>query len=262
MPRAWHDRHSANKIDDENTRIFYRSIVADKKPYFMRYIYPPLMKQYNTYIKNTNRNSLREFQLTIDELLALDNSVISERQEEFIKYYRQRMPVGEGDCVMNRICRIFENEFDGYIGRHNSSTQFDYQIMKSGSEYTRTQYDAISRLYEEYSKRLRNYAIFADSEHVDDGDIANEITAMDYEFRKGCDIVCQDEKVLCDIILDICYTRGKTKRFAWNMCGKTIISNLLANNNSTISFPTIDANGCIEYCGNRFSIESIMLEVC
>ena len=47
MPRTWHDRHAANKIEDDELRDFYRSIVADKKPYFMRYIYPVLMKQYN-----------------------------------------------------------------------------------------------------------------------------------------------------------------------------------------------------------------------
>ena len=58
MPRTWHDRHAANKIEDDELREFYRSIVADKKPYFMRYIYPALMKQYNQYIKNTNRNCL------------------------------------------------------------------------------------------------------------------------------------------------------------------------------------------------------------
>ncbi len=55
MPREWHDRHSVNLIEDTDTRRFYLKLVADKKPYFMRLIYPALMKQYNTYIKNTNK---------------------------------------------------------------------------------------------------------------------------------------------------------------------------------------------------------------
>ena len=53
-------------IEDPEKRRFYLSLVADKKPYFMRIIYPALMKQYNTYIKNTNKNAMREFQMTID----------------------------------------------------------------------------------------------------------------------------------------------------------------------------------------------------
>ena len=71
MPRSWHDRHAANTIEVDEIRRFYNRIVADKKPYFMIYIYPSLMKQYNTYIKNTNKNALREFRLSVDELEAL-----------------------------------------------------------------------------------------------------------------------------------------------------------------------------------------------
>ena len=104
MPRTWHDRHAANKIDDDELREFYRSIVADKKPYFMRYIYPALMKQYNQYIKNTNRNCLREFQMTVDELRLIPSDELTERQSDFLRYYDYRMPVGTGACVLTKIC--------------------------------------------------------------------------------------------------------------------------------------------------------------
>ena len=148
MPREWHDRHSANIIEDPERRRFYQRLVADKKPYFMRIIYPALMKQYNTYIKNTNKNAMREFQMTIDEMLEMPRSELSERQKDFLRYYESRMPVGNHDCVMNRICRRFEKEFDGYLGRHNADVDFDYTVMKSGIEYSRTQYNAILKLYE------------------------------------------------------------------------------------------------------------------
>lgn len=69
----------------------------------MRIIYPALMKQYNTYIKNTNKNAMREFQMTIDEMLEMPRSELSERQKDFLRYYESRMPVGNHDCVMNRI---------------------------------------------------------------------------------------------------------------------------------------------------------------
>ena len=92
MPRLWYDRHAANK--SEGDAKFQRNIVADKKPYFMRYIYPMLSKQYNTYIKNTDKNALREFQMTVAELKATPKSDLTERQEEFLRYYDFRMPVG------------------------------------------------------------------------------------------------------------------------------------------------------------------------
>lgn len=261
MPKEWHDRHSANKIEDETTRAFYRSIVADKKPYFMRYIYPALMKQYNTYIKNTDRNALREFQLTVGEMRAMPYEELSERQRDFLRYYNYRMPVGVHDCVMNKICRRFEDAFDGYIGKHNSATKFDYRIMRSSSEYTSRQFNAIKRLYEDYNRRLSSYAIFADCERVDEYDSCATLTMMNDEFRRECSLICPNESVLCNIILDVCYTRSSTKRFAWSMCGSEIVRNLLARSDGWISYPVLNPDGDIEYCGNRFAVEKMRIEV-
>lgn len=261
MPKSWHDRHTVNKIEDDDTKRFYRSIVADKKPYFMRYIYPSLMKQYNTYIKNTNRNALREFQMTVDEMMSMPFENLSERQRDFLRYYSYRMPVGVGNCIMNKICRRFEQEFDGHIGRHNASVKFDYTIMKSGNEYSTSQFYAVKRLYEDYNKRLQNYMVFADYERVDECDSIFEISTMNSDFRRECFSVCPNEQTLCDIILDICYSKNSTKKFAWSMCGETIINNLLSKNNFAISFPVIDANGDISYSGEQYSLNTKTIEV-
>lgn len=261
MPRYWHDRHSANKIEDAELRELNRKIVADKKPYFMRYIYPALMKQYNTYIKNTDKNALREFQMTVSEILNIPKEDRTERQEEFLKYYNYRMPVGMNECVMNKICRRFEDEFDGHIGKHNATVKFDYSIMRSDEEYTTKQFNSIKRLYEDYNKRLASYAVFADYERIDDCDSFTALSVMNDEFQKECYKICSNKSILCNIILDICYTRSSTKRFAWSMCGSEIIHNLLLKNDNQISYPTLDSNGDIEFCENKFIVETINIEV-
>lgn len=260
MPREWHDRHSVNMIEDADTRRFYQKLVADKKPYFMRIIYPALMKQYNTYIKNTNKNAMREFQMTVDELMEIPVSEQTERQKDFIRYYHSRMPVGNNDCVMNRICRRFEREFDGYLGRHNADTEFDYTIMKSDAEYSRSQFNAISKLYESYNKRLRNYAVFASYERVDEYDTFSRMLEMRNEFIQECTKECPDRFALCNIVLDICYQKSSTKRFAWEMCGDEIIQNLLKRNGGIISYPTLDVDGGITFGGNRFTVMKYRLE--
>lgn len=259
MPRLWYDRHAANK--SEGDAKFQRNIVADKKPYFMRYIYPMLSKQYNTYIKNTDKNALREFQMTVAELKAIPKSDLTERQEEFLRYYDFRLPVGINPCVMNKICWRFEDEFDGHIGKHNSAIKFDYSIMRSEDEYTTKQFNSIKRLYDDYNKRLVNYAIFADYERIDDCDSFATLSVMNDEFRKECYKICPNASMLCNIILDICYTRSSTKRFAWNMCGSEIIHNLLIKNDNKISYPTLDCDGDIEFCGNKFIVETTEFEV-
>lgn len=255
MPREWHDRHTVNTIEDAETRRFYLRLVADKKPYFMRLIYPALMKQYNTYIKNTNKNAMREFGMTVDELMEIPDERRTDRQKDFLRYYHSRMPVSNNDCVMNKICRRFEAEFDGYVGRHNAEADFDYTIMKSGAEYSRTQFNAIAKLYDGYNKRLRNYAVFANCERVDEYDTFSRMQEMRAEFEQECARVCPNRFTLCDIVLDICYKKSSTKRFAWEMCGAEIIQNLLSRQDGVISFPTLDADGEIQFCGNRFSVK-------
>lgn len=261
MPKEWHDRHAASKIEDDEEREFYRSIVADKKPYFMRYIYPALMKQYNTYIKNTDRNALREFQMTVAELQALGDDEITDRQREFLKYYYHRMPVGTGGCVMNKICKRFEDAFDGYIGKHNAAVKFDYHFMRSDAEYTPKQFNAVKRLRDDYNRRLSSYAVFADYERVDEYDSFAALSMMNEEFRRECSVICPDSKALCNIILDICYTKSSTKRFAWSMCGDDIIHNLLSSHAGVISYPALDAGGEFEYCGERYTVETIQIGV-
>lgn len=260
MPRTWHDRHAVNKIEDESQRELYRKIVADKKPYFMRYIYPDLMKRYNTYIRSTDRKARREFLLSVEELKNLPYCKLTNRQKEFLHYYDIKMPVGVGDCVVNKICRIFEREFDGYIGRHNATTKFNPAILKSPAKYTSKQFYAVKSVYENYKKKLQSYLIFADYERIDSDELSVHMTAMSEEFMKECHNVCSNGEIICNILVDICYARNSTKKFAWEICGDEIIQNLLAQNSNTICFPARDATGDIEFGGEKFSLRKVEIK--
>lgn len=261
MPKDWYDR-AANRITDDlseeevQRRLFNLRVLADKKPYFMRYIYPNLMSQYNTYIKNTDKKCVREFRQTIEELMAKSPDELTQAEAEFIDYYIQRMPVGMHPCVMNKICRRFEEEFDNYFLKNISEEDFDYGIMKSGQEYTTTQYNAIAKLYEQYTKRLQEYMQFSKRERIDEDESATKRSLMVRDFKVECERACSNSAQLCDIILDLCYRRSGSKQFCWDICSEEIIENLLKNNDNTIYFPVQDEDGDIEFCGKRFTLES------
>ena len=261
MPRSWHDRHAANKIEDDKTKYLYRSVVADKKPYFMRYIYPDLMRQYNSYIKKTNKSALREFGMTIQELQEIPNKDLTDKQRDFLYYFEYRLPVADKDCVMNKICRKVEVAFDGFVGRSSKSSTFDYTILKSGAEYTKSQKAAVQKLYDEYTKKIQSYAIFSKAERIDSEESAYSINSMKEEYRRECEAICPNEFSLCDILLDICYQKSTTKKFVWDMFSHVIVTNLLAKNDGMISYPCFDNDGDIEYCGSRFSIKESRIEV-
>lgn len=261
MPKEWYDRNSNRScdIEDEDLRQLNLRIIADKKPYFMRYIYPTMMKQYNTYISNTNKKALREFRVSVDELLHKDETELSTQEAEFLKYYKARVPVGMNDCVMNRICRRFEDEFDNYIAKHCSDDTFDYSIMKSGSEYTTTQFNAVAKLHAEYMKRVRDFMQFAARERIDEDENRVRRSMMVQDFVRDCLQVCSNSKQLCDILLDICYKKEGSKQFVWDIASEDIIDNLIGNNGGRLLYPTRDENGDIEFGGERFAIAVKMI---
>lgn len=265
MPREWYDRIS-NRITEGlseaevQQRLLNLRILADKKPYFMRYIYPNLMNQYNTYIKNTDKKCIREFRQTIDELLSKEPSELSENEAEFIDYYYRRMPVGIHDCVMNKICRRFEDEFDNYFLKNVSDEDFNYEIMKSGHPYTATQYKTVEKLYEQYTKRLQEYMQFSKRERIDEDESASRRSMMVRDFKIECQRACSNSAQLCDIILDLCYSRSGSKQFCWDICSDEIIDNLLANNNNRIYYPVLNPDGDIEFCRKKFSLECTEVE--
>lgn len=256
MPRSWHDRHAVIKIDDEQKKQLYKNIVADKKPYFMRYIYPEIKKEYNTFIKKTSRAASREFGLSIDSLIKTPKDELTERQAEFLKYYWIQMPLGVNDCVMNKICRKFEERFDGIMSG-TSNKEYDYSFMKDDSEYNRNQYNAIKKLYEQYNRRLKSFKVFENIERMDSFDALKSLSDIQESFERDCSAICSNRHALCNIILDICYTRKSTKTFAWHICSNEIIENLLANNNNTISFPMLNEDGDVSYAGKKFEINII-----
>lgn len=260
MPRYWHDRHSVNQIEDPEEKRFQLSIVADKKPYFMRVIYPTLAKQYNTYIKTANRNARREFGMSIGELEQIAEVDRTERQRDFLRYYYNRIPVGTGDCVMNKICRRFEQEFDGYLKRRSPEFPFDLSLLKSDAEYTKSEYREVCKLYSSYCARIQQYMAYVSRERVSEEDYTSMFIELKNEFVHACTITCPNTDSLCNIIIDLCYTKGSTKKFAWDMCGREMIKNMLAKHGNVLYYPTVDSDGEIYFCGQRFRVDSVEIK--
>lgn len=260
MPRSWYDRHSIPADASESEKILYRAVLADKKPYFMKYIYPALSRQYSKYMKAVGKNAIREFGVSIDELLSKPISELTESQIEFIRKYKKYMPVGTGNCVMNRICRKVEQEFSGQSKYSATTSTFDVDCLKADSDYSLYHFNAVKRLINQHDDELKARTVDANYQKKTDEEKRSELASMDSWFAEECSKVCPDADELCDIVIDICYGRERTKSFAWKVCGDTIVKNLLRKN-GRINFPTLNDNGHIEWKSKRFSIECIEMGV-
>ena len=257
MPQYWYNRRVCYNLEglSDEEREFQMSIIADRKPYFMRYIYPSLMKQYNTYINNTKKKCLREFRIGIDELLAKPQSELTEDEATFVYYYRAKMPVGMHNCVMNRICRRFEEEFDGFQAQCSEDEAFDPELYKSGEEYSPAQRRSVEAVMEEYVRRASDFSQYAHRNRVPEIERTAMRDIMRDSFRRMCYEVCQNERQLCDILVDVCYQKEGTKQMVWDVCPSQIVSNLLEKNGWVMRFPVESPDGDITYRGQHFAMK-------
>lgn len=265
MPKYWYDHRAMGKPDpDDEAAVmayeFNRRIVANKKPYFMRYIYPALMKEYQTFLLNTDKKSLLEFGITLNELMAMPDDKLSERQREFKRYYNIMMPVGMSDCTMNRICRRVEEKI-GEMKKVFPYHEFDYSILRSDKEYTPDQYYAINRLVKLHHAKFQELAIRHATRLLSKDAYFDYRSSMIHRFVRESEALCSNHEQLANIILDICYNREGTKQFAWDVVPSAIVRNLLVRNDGKLMYPRLDPDGDIEYSGETYSMQEIEVDV-
>lgn len=256
MPKYWYDKRQL-KIKPEDTNIikqekeFNLRIVADKKPYFMKHIYPNLNTAYNKYIKNVNKKCIRMFQISIQELIKKVDK--NSEETRFIDYYYKFLPLSLGNCTVNRICWLIENTFNNYLSYPPQKYEFDYSILKSEISYSQKNFKLIFKIYEDYLKEVKHFHSNLQNSMINKDEI--EICRQQFIniFKYKCEKVCSNENELCNIVLDICYKTKKSKQFAWDICGDVIINNLLKKNNNMIWYPeVVETNGEFKFDGVEF----------
>lgn len=259
MPEHWYNRHACAIQDDDDEQTIQEknlnlSVIADRKPYFMIYVYPDLRKEYKKYVDGANAKSLRTFGIPLNELLSLEEK--TEQQKEFIDYYWKFIPVGYHDCTINKICWLFEKNFDEYLSRTLPKVDFDYSILKCGIDYTNYTYKKVYKVYEEYKKQITKFHSDARNKRIDKETCVENKDILAQRFAVECFKICNDEKVICDIVLDICYQTENSKQFAWDVCGDTIIENLLVKNENMIQYvEQVDCNGEFSLSGVQYAMK-------
>lgn len=263
MPSKWYN-WIANKIskgkdsEEKKENWFNRKLVADRKPYFMQYIYPAEKTKMAEYVKKNNEKCIMRFRITLDELLKKNNR--TDEEEKFVNCYYQRMPLGVAPCTINKICWRVEDIFDGI--KFSENNDFDYSILKSNTEYSNYTFSKIKKIYEKYRRELSSYMQYAKSERILSEDRQIQKYLLKEQFKKECFSQCPNEEILCNIVLDLCYSKSKnSKQFAWDICGNTIIQNLLKRNNYMITYPVKDDEGDIEFQGMHFKLQTTEIKV-
>jgi hypothetical protein len=132
--------------------------------------------------------------------------------------------------------------------------------MKSNVNYSKESYKNIEKIYNDFIANQKEYFCRCKKEHIEKEERNIKYCQMKEQFKIECESVCSNEYELCDILLDMCYQDNRSKQFVWDICGETIIENLLEHNNHKIKYVTKDENGDIDYAGNKFKIVETVME--
>jgi hypothetical protein len=162
------------------------------------------------------------------------------------------MPVSRAPGTMNRICWRIEEAFQ--TTDVLPSVEFDCSILKSDAQYSQEEYDAIKRLYDEYNNNMQLFLKRKKQNELGDDETGFDVVHLKDIFVEECTKACPNDEVLANIVVDLCYTSSKNKTFAWDVAGEQIFNNVLKSSGYTITYPVKDADGDIEFNGNRFSL--------
>lgn len=257
MPKEWYDFKSNVLERDEDGNItklddFNISILADKKPYFFIYNYPTLKKEYNDYMKNVNIKSINLFGMTLDELQSYPEK--SNDIEKFLEDFIFNMPVDMSDCTMNKLCKHIEKELD--CVKFDSNNIFDKSILKTDANYSKSNFNKVKDIYEEYKKETSRFSIRNKYLSSSD-DLTIDRDYFKNEFISKLSEIKITEEELANIVIDLCYDSNNSKQFAWDVAGEQILKNILLNNNNRVRFPVLDRDGDIEFNGLKFSMKEL-----
>ena len=216
MPSNWYNMGAC--ADDR----YKQSICAYRKPYFMIYIYDETKRDYKKYIKESNDKCKLIYNCSIQDLYD-NKDGLSDEQKEFLFWYEFKMPVGTGECSMNKICRYVESQLDGYKSQLHRNSTFDYNKLKVKRRCTEEHRQALRELEQEYRECVREYKA---QKHFDKGESNKNRKFLYKKFHEEAMNICPHDDERLNIILDITYGYNGNKQFCWDTIGDLICKRL------------------------------------
>ena len=219
MPKYWYNFKAC-----EGDK-FLQSICADKKPYFMTYVYDDYRRKLDNYIREAETDSLSQFKTDLNILLNKINP--TKKEVKFLEFYHSKYPFGDSDCAMNRICRYIESQFIGYVGNLKKSSDFDYTFLKTGVIYSEERKQQLIDLENEFvriNRRIKGYVNYDVNSTKED--TINSKKQLRRYIRSEVREICPDIEERAEILLDLHYHNKCNSQFFWDCVGFEIVDRL------------------------------------
>lgn len=244
--------------DDESTsalKDFNKHICAYRKPYFFIYRYNTTKAEYDKYVKKVDTKLKQKYHISLNELLAREDLPAELEVEK--RYFYNKCPVDMSPGTINRISWAVSKKFDEFNSLPIVS--FDKDLIKSGEEYDMQYYYQVREVYRDYKSNIANLVKKTKTDEIDEeNDGASNKAMIDFVFKSKFAEACPNEQMLCDILIDLLYDKPNAKGVVWDICGETIIDNLLKKSGGMLTYPEkVDADEEFVCCRKSFKMKQI-----
>lgn len=261
FPKHWTNWQNPNKPNDKFTKEeieFNNKLLIEKRPYFMKYLYPTYKAQYKAHLDKYNYLCIRTFGIDIKELMKLENK--TEEQQKLIDNYIKFNPFLDTSCPMNDVCHFMEKEVKEIkinVKKQNPDYIFDILFNKK-IEITNEEIKEMEKVYKTYRKDKSSENSFA--LYDEEGNLVKN-TKEDM-FDLNLDYISTDIQKLANLAVYVNYYLypKSSKNFCWDLFGQGIILNIYDNSNKEFYLPLRNRNGNIEYMGKNYINERVEID--
>jgi hypothetical protein len=257
----WINPDKSNELFTKEEIEFNNKILIEKRPYFMKYLYPKYKTQYNEHKNSYDYLCYRRFGIHIDELINLGHK--SEEQINLVNNYNRFNPFLETDCVMNNICRYMEEEIkEVKINANKASPDYIFDIIfNKNIEITESQIKEMEKVYKSYKKN-KSKSNNISNDNIDYDNQNNNVLQKETLQSLNFDYISDDIQRLANLAVYVNYYLypKSPKNFCWDLFGEGIILNIYDNSNKVFTLPLFNNNGSIEYMGKKYENKEVNIE--
>lgn len=256
MPAYWYSKKACVEefSDNQGMLEFQLRICADKKPYFMQYVYPALRKTYLKALLASKRSAMYQLGVNYKDILTKSACDLNEQERIYVTTFEKDIPLSDKDCVMNRLCHMVEDAFVDW--RFDSKPADAHRLMKCGVKYSSyTYYKVIPEI--KYFKELsKNKALQTTTYMIDaygNNRNGSKCVYID-EIKRMLSVACPHVSTLVDILLDSSYNTDDMRSFIWMNYKDQILSNIVRNTDGCPYMFVACSDGDIEFRGMKYSL--------
>jgi len=243
MPESW-TRYDRGLPD------MFKKIIADKRPYFTRYLYDSYNKKFREEVDSYNKHCWNRFGKSFDEVLRSETR--TQDEERVIKNYYKYSFFLFSNSPMNRICWYMEKEIQSIDeDTRKNSSEFSYEKIYSKSGFTPNEerLRMIEVLFEKYvsaKKALRGVS-HTNILRKDINYIIGQTNGDAYEK------ITSNARELGNLAVYLMANNSRARTFAWDVFGQEIAGNLMERHGRQIDVLVKNYYGDVDFMFEKFS---------